>query len=776
MKTRRTLFLLWMCLLAITSQARQVHVAGPSEFVALYDSALDGDTLMVQSGSYSTGFNLPAGKSITILASDTAEAIFSGQIGGGATVEGGSLIFDNVIIDRNNSYFVRHESPGALELLAWHNCEIRNVGRCLITSDHPDAIQQISSFENVELINCVYHDNNTGNYNMMWTKAPILNLNIEECTFYNNSGMEGIYSPRSSTSSSHTFTFRHNTVYQANRQRDGYTYFFCDIKNYFTGEESVYTIEDNLIISTDSSLVGGLVNAEMGFLYANNNLIYGYNKPARYQVNLAFNGTDGIVSEYSIEDMGIENISGIFLNPAEGDFTIYSTSPMATAASDGGVLGARRWLKEVNAVYTLQSGMYTGVDSLAGSIQGPKGSIEQLSEVSLTAVRNYGYKFIKWVDASGSQLSDSTTYSFVMDSDKEVYAVFENIPLYSLNIEVNGGGRVHISEPGKDGAYEWYEAGTELTLTATGNRVTEFIFWDYSEATPTKYLLMDKNTTVTATFASLDYVAGWDFDTDRLDISQNRPADYMGNGYADTTLIPSISLYYSHFSDDYPFTKGWWARPQADGFFAAAIWNYHTESGAKETVDGVNVGGSIDRFFYMKTSAFTTKGFKDIAVSYDISISRFSYTIYLLQYSYNNISWETAASHVLGSSFTNFCDTIENTGGKETLYLRWMPDITSEIIGDVNDVDATYFANIFILADKDGTSSLSNPNSATTKVAVNQSQLNVQTEGHNTVKLFSMDGRLLRQSLESDDFSWDLSGFQGIYILQIGTQRTKIAL
>ncbi|MDD4771957.1 MAG: T9SS type A sorting domain-containing protein, partial [Bacteroidales bacterium] len=99
-----------------------------------------------------------------------------------------------------------------------------------------------------------------------------------------------------------------------------------------------------------------------------------------------------------------------------------------------------------------------------------------------------------------------------------------------------------------------------------------------------------------------------------------------------------------------------------------------------------------------------------------------------------------------------------------------------EIIGDVNDVDATYFANIFILADKDGTSSLSNPNSATTKVAVNQSQLNVQTEGHNTVKLFSMDGRLLRQSLESDDFSWDLSGFQGIYILQIGTQRTKIAL
>lgn len=763
-------------MVALSAHAKQVNVSGPTEFINLYNNAVDGDTLMVQTGKYSTGFNLPAGKSITIMASDTAEAVFSGQIGAGTTVEGGSLIFDNVIIDRNNSYFVRHEAPGAFKLLAWRNCEIRNIGRCLITSDHPDAILQLSSFEKVELINCVYRNNNTGNYNMIWTKAPVVNLSIEECTFYNSQGVEGFYCPRSYTSSSHIFNFKNNTVYQANRQRAGYNYFFCDIKNYFSGEESFFTIEDNLIISTDSALVGGLVNAEIGFLQAKNNLVYGYNKPARYQITLPLNGTEGISNEYTLSDMGIESISSIFPNPSAGDFTVYSTSPLAKASTTGGIIGAKRWLKKVDSVFSLKTGLYTGVDSLAGQITGPSGAVEMNASVNLTAVRNYGYKFVKWVDNSGLTLSDSITYSFNMDSDKEVYAIFESIPLYSLNIDITGGGSVKVSQPGKNGNYELYEAGTELTLSANGNKVIQFIFWDSSDTNPVKTFVINENTNIAATFAVVSFVSGWDFDTQKLDISQDRPADYLGENYSDKDNRPIISLYYNHFSNDIPFTKGWWARQQADGFYAAAFWNYHTESGSKETTDGVVSGGSKDRFFYLKTSSFSTKGFKDIAVSYDMSISRFSYSVYKLQYSYNNISWETAASHLIGKPFSNFCDTIKNTGGKNNLYLRWFPDIESEIIGDVSDVDGTYIANIFILADSDGTSSIKSDKTKKPQVSVSNRLVNVSVEGNNLVKIISIDGRILRESYESGSFIWDLSSMKGLYFIQIGDYRTKILL
>ena len=64
------------------------------------------------------------------------------------------------------------------------------------------------------------------------------------------------------------------------------------------------------------------------------------------------------------------------------------------------------------------------------------------TEVSVTATANKGYKFDKWVDANDATLSTETTYSFTVDADKTIYAVFSLLENYNADL---------ISFPGAEG-------------------------------------------------------------------------------------------------------------------------------------------------------------------------------------------------------------------------------------------------------------------------------------------------------------------------------------
>ena len=64
------------------------------------------------------------------------------------------------------------------------------------------------------------------------------------------------------------------------------------------------------------------------------------------------------------------------------------------------------------------------------------------TEVSVTATANKGYKFEKWVDGNDATLSTEASYTFTVDADKTVYAVFS--PLENYNADL-------ISFPGAEG-------------------------------------------------------------------------------------------------------------------------------------------------------------------------------------------------------------------------------------------------------------------------------------------------------------------------------------
>ncbi len=56
------------------------------------------------------------------------------------------------------------------------------------------------------------------------------------------------------------------------------------------------------------------------------------------------------------------------------------------------------------------------------------------TSVSLTATPNTGHQFVRWEDGSGSTLSTNATYSFTLNEDCAVYAVFQQLENYKADL------------------------------------------------------------------------------------------------------------------------------------------------------------------------------------------------------------------------------------------------------------------------------------------------------------------------------------------------------
>lgn len=119
------------------------------------------------------------------------------------------------------------------------------------------------------------------------------------------------------------------------------------------------------------------------------------------------------------------------------------------------------------------------------------------TEVTLTAVPNPGYFFTGWSgDLSGSVNPTTIT----MDGDKDVVALFQTIPQYTLTVLPSDGGSV---QPDPSGLYL---AGTVVGLTAVPNADFEFVRWegdvDLGASVNPNSITMDANKTVRAIFRS----------------------------------------------------------------------------------------------------------------------------------------------------------------------------------------------------------------------------------------------------------------------------------
>ena len=143
-------------------------------------------------------------------------------------------------------------------------------------------------------------------------------------------------------------------------------------------------------------------------------------------------------------------------------------------------------------------------------------SFKEGTEVTLTAKKNFGYKFKEWQDAGGAVVSTDAQTTVTMDADKTMTAVFESVPVYSVSTKVTNDadrslGSITLSPNEHNGQYE---AGTQITATANENKILKFMQWtdehENAGTTATRQITVNGDMEIVANYEVQDFVAVFD--------------------------------------------------------------------------------------------------------------------------------------------------------------------------------------------------------------------------------------------------------------------------
>ena len=309
--------------------------------------------------------------------------------------------------------------------------------------------------------------------------------------------------------------------------------------------------------------------------------------------------------------------------------------------------------------------------------------------VSLKAAANFGYKFVRWVDADNNDalLSTDNPYLINVDGNKHIKAVFEAQTTYSLTLNKIGSnwGNIQLSPAPVDGKYE---AGTEVTLTVIPNAVTAFNYWEDNSTLTTRTIVMDGDKTLSATFDEIPFIVGWDFHDQS--IKQDLTADF----YASTSNTGTISLYNANN------TMASWlssAGAYAPLYPAARMWT---------PVADFNAGNPR----YLKAQ-FSTEGFKNIQVKSLVGASYQSYSVYKLQYSLDDVTYIDVASVDITANYNSRWTELNGVlpveaEGQQKVFVKWVGDVNSPKLDNNTanpgtDIEGGAFAQVFIFADSE---------------------------------------------------------------------------
>lgn len=351
------------------------------------------------------------------------------------------------------------------------------------------------------------------------------------------------------------------------------------------------------------------------------------------------------------------------------------------AFSDVVITGDVAGTIEAVPAYTLS--VKLGTEGAGKVSSNPAGNeFDEGTSITVSATENFGYHFKAWTDADGKEVSDKLSYTFDIKENTTLIATYDKIDTYALNLKLEGGANdnlVQLQPVGNvvDGVH-WYETGTDVKLTSYNNRILTFTGWegDASGTSAETLIHIDGTKNVTANFSCVDFIVGWDLYYDQP--AKDRVADYK----ADSENAGMLSLRKADGT-----TNGWLTRGsqngQENGKYAARIWKYLSEQ------------------WYFEIS-FSSKGYQNLILSSCLGDDYNTYSV-------NNVEYSTD-----GTTFTKIGEFNPPARGwdgpkefalpadandKDRVWIRWMPDRTSELIGVSSDYDGTSVAEIYVLAD-----------------------------------------------------------------------------
>ena len=300
-------------------------------------------------------------------------------------------------------------------------------------------------------------------------------------------------------------------------------------------------------------------------------------------------------------------------------------------------------------------------------------------QVTVSTTENFGYHFNSWCDASGQLISTDNPYTFTITSDTELYAVFDKKETYALDLTLTGGALSQLVSVEPAGTFingrRMYETGTDVKLTAHNNKILTFIGWENYSTDPVRMICMDEDHQVTADFSACDYIVGWDFYQDQP--AQERAADYR----SDSENAGILSLHNANGQ-----TSSWLSRGvnngSENGRWAARIWKMRSEG------------------LYFEI-AFSSVGYSNLKLSNGLGVGYNTYSINNVEYSIDGVNYTKIGTFNLTGSgwFDKEFELPAEADNQQRVYIRWMPDRTSKLVGNATDYDGLAITDIFVTAD-----------------------------------------------------------------------------
>ena len=318
----------------------------------------------------------------------------------------------------------------------------------------------------------------------------------------------------------------------------------------------------------------------------------------------------------------------------------------------------------------------------AGTVKvSPAGTVfDAETPITVTATKNFGYKFVNWTDANNKVVSTDETYTFSISANTALKANFEKINTYALDYKVEGGANDYMVSaspaPTVVDGKNMYEEGTEVTLTASSNDILTFTNWNDGETGAERKINMNADQSFTAAYSAKDFIAGWDF---YKSAREGRTADFA----AEDNDVDQLIL-----RDTDGNTYGWLDKSNSAGGYegknAAVNWTKTSTKALGET--------------YWQTKVNAT-AFTDIKVKSSMLYNYNAYETYNVEYSLNGTDWtKVGAIKMPGAkAWTDGEFTLPaDANNKAEVYIRWIADKTSDIKGATGTNDGISITDIYI--------------------------------------------------------------------------------
>ena len=419
------------------------------------------------------------------------------------------------------------------------------------------------------------------------------------------------------------------------------------------------------------------------------------------------------------------------------------------AFSDVVISGDVEGTIEPTPVYTLSVGSnMTGAGKVSTNPAGAE--FDEGTIITASATENFGYHFQSWTDETGEVVSTSKNYTFEIAANTTLTAQYTKANVYALNLTRTEGVAENLVQYQPEGNYvdgiHYYEEGTDVVLTAVNNRIMTFTGWD-GDATGTAQKCEVKMTgerNVTANFSAVDYIVGWDLYYDQP--AKDRAADYK----ADSENAGMLSLRKADGT-----TNGWLTRGssngQENGKYAARIWKFLSEE------------------WYYEIS-FSSKGYENLVISSCIGSDYNTYSENNVEYSIDGTNFTKIGTFDVPARAWDGPKEFalpEAANDQDRVWIRWMPNRESDLVGVSSDYDGTSIAEIFVLADqKEGASQMpalvsSTPADGATDASANGSViLNFDAKVKSGTGVATLDGEEITPIISGKSAVFKYSGLK----------------